>query len=87
MSITTMGDKTQAFDIFQTPLSSHYPLQKGKQFCKICFEKFAFYGLVPEFIDPVFVKTSPKHSFSMTENERFGLVFAKTGSVTWKKEL
>jgi hypothetical protein len=26
MSITTMGDKTQAFDIFQTPLSSHYPL-------------------------------------------------------------
>jgi hypothetical protein len=26
MSITTMGDKTQAFDIFQAPLSSHYPL-------------------------------------------------------------
>jgi hypothetical protein len=25
-SITTMGAKTQAFDIFQTPLSSHYPL-------------------------------------------------------------
>jgi hypothetical protein len=21
-----MGDKTEAFDIFQTPLSSHYPL-------------------------------------------------------------
>ncbi len=25
-SITTMGSKIQAFDIFQTPLSSHYPL-------------------------------------------------------------
>jgi hypothetical protein len=36
---------------------------------------------VPEFIDPVFVKTSPKRSFSMTENEQFGLVFAKTGSI------
>jgi hypothetical protein len=36
---------------------------------------------VPEFIDPVFVKTSSKRSFSMTENERFGLVFAKTGSI------
>ncbi len=29
-----------------------------------------------EIIDPVFAKTSPKCSFSMTENERFGLVFA-----------
>jgi hypothetical protein len=36
---------------------------------------------VPEFIDPVFVKTSPKRSFSITENERFGLVFVKTGSI------
>jgi hypothetical protein len=33
---------------------------------------------VPEFIDPVFSKTS---SFSMIENERFGLVFVKTGSL------
>ncbi len=33
---------------------------------------------VPEFIDPVFAKTSPKRAFSMTKNERFGLVFTKT---------
>ncbi len=33
---------------------------------------------VPKFIDPVFAKTSPKHSM---KNERFGLVFAKTGSI------
>ncbi len=33
---------------------------------------------LPEIIDPVFAKTSPKRSFSMTENERFGLVFTKT---------
>jgi hypothetical protein len=36
---------------------------------------------VPEFIDPVFTKTSPKRSFSVIQNERFGLVFAKTGSI------
>ena len=34
---------------------------------------------VPEFIDPVFAKTSPKRSFLMIENESFGLVFTKTG--------
>ncbi len=28
----------------------------------------------------VFAKTSPKRSFSMRENERFGLVIARTGS-------
>ncbi len=36
---------------------------------------------MPEFIDPVFAKTSPKRSFSITENDRFGLVFVKTGSI------
>ncbi len=36
---------------------------------------------MPEFIDPAFAKTSPKRSFSMTENERFGLVFTKTGFI------
>jgi hypothetical protein len=36
---------------------------------------------VPEFIDPVFAKTSPKRSFSVTEKERFDLVFAKTAWV------
>ncbi len=37
--------------------------------------------LVPELVDPVFVKTSPKRSFSVIQNERFGLVFVKTGSI------
>ncbi len=36
---------------------------------------------VPEFIDPIFVKTSRKRSFSVIQNERFGLVFVKTGSI------
>ncbi len=36
---------------------------------------------VPGFIDPVFAKTSPKGSFSIPENERSGLVFAKTGPI------
>ncbi len=33
---------------------------------------------MPEIIDTVFAKTSSKRSFSMTEYERFGLVFTKT---------
>ncbi len=36
---------------------------------------------MPEFIDPVFAKTSPIRSFSITENDRFGHVFVKTGSI------
>ncbi len=42
---------------------------------------------VPEFIDPVFAKTSPKRSFLMTENERFGLVSEKSGSINTGTEL
>jgi hypothetical protein len=38
-------------------------------------------SLVPEFINPVFGKTSPKRSFSLIENERFGFFFPKTGSI------
>jgi hypothetical protein len=36
---------------------------------------------VPEFIDPVFTKTSPKRSFSLHRKRAFWLVFAKTGSI------
>ncbi len=36
---------------------------------------------MPEFLDLVFAKTSPKRSFPRTENERFGLVLAKNGSI------
>ncbi len=36
------------------------------------------YSTVPKIIDTVFAKTSPKRSYSMTEYERFGFVFAKT---------
>ncbi len=36
---------------------------------------------VPEVIDLVFTKTSPKRSFSVIQNERFELVFTKTGSI------
>jgi hypothetical protein len=32
---------------------------------------------VPKFLDPVFAKTSLKRSFTVIDNERFGLVFAK----------
>jgi hypothetical protein len=36
---------------------------------------------VPDFIDPVFGKTSSKRSFSVMQNKRIGLVFPKTGSI------
>ncbi len=36
---------------------------------------------MPEFIDPVFAKTSPRRSFSVIQNECFVLVFVKTGSI------
>ncbi len=36
---------------------------------------------VPEFIDPRFRENKPKRAYSVIENERFGLVFAKTGSM------
>ncbi len=36
---------------------------------------------VPEIIDPVFAKTSQNARFLLGENERFGLVFVKTGSI------
>jgi hypothetical protein len=61
-------------------------------FIKNCRQRFFFFALhdeslhgemipVPKIIDPVFAKTSPNRSFCMTENERFGLVFVKTGSI------
>jgi hypothetical protein len=36
---------------------------------------------VLEIIDPVFAKTSQNARFLLSENERFGLVFVKTGSI------
>jgi hypothetical protein len=38
-------------------------------------------SLVPEIKDPVFTKTSQNARFLLSENERFGLVFVKTGSI------
>ncbi len=40
-----------------------------------------FLGPVPEIIDPVFAKTSQNARFLLSENERFGHVFVKTGSI------
>jgi hypothetical protein len=36
---------------------------------------------MPEIIDPVFAKTSQNARFLLSENERFVLVFVKTGSI------
>ncbi len=36
---------------------------------------------MPEIIDRVFAKTSQNARFLLSENERFGLIFVKTGSI------
>ncbi len=46
-----------------------------------CLQQPIVLHSVPEIIDPVFAKTSTKRSFCMTKNERFWLVFVKTGSI------
>jgi hypothetical protein len=51
----------------------------------VVFSELIFLNLlrnpVPEIIDPVFAKTSQNARFLLSENERFGLVFVKTGSI------
>ncbi len=43
---------------------------------------FIYIGVrCPNFLNRFFVKASPKRSYSVIENERFGLVFVKTGSI------
>ncbi len=42
---------------------------------------------MPEIIDPVFAKTSQNARFLLSENERFGLVFVKTGSINSGREM
>jgi hypothetical protein len=51
---------------------------RGRLRTKKNLRKFRKYCPVPEIIDTVFAKTSPKRSFSSTEYDRFGLVFTKT---------
>jgi hypothetical protein len=43
-----------------------------------------YHTTVPKFIDPVLAKTSPKRSFLIIENERFGLVSRVNWSYKFK---
>jgi hypothetical protein len=59
-----------------------------------CQDIFAFglfpnlnFSPVPEIIDPVFAKTGQNARFLLSENERFELVFVKTGSINSGTEL
>ncbi len=54
--------------------------KRGQRPCFYLLERQASEP-VPEFIDPVFTKTSPKRSFSLNRKRAFWLVFAKTGSI------
>jgi hypothetical protein len=55
--------------LFPPRLNSGRPFQRNKSLP------------VPEIIDLVFAKTSQNARFLLSENERFGLVFVKTGSI------
>jgi hypothetical protein len=49
--------------------------------CTLLDSAFDSSCAVPEIMDPVFAKTSQNARFLLSENERFGLVFVKTGSI------
>jgi hypothetical protein len=53
---------------------NHRRDHKNERYMRAWYSKLP----VPEVIEPVFAKTC---SFTITENESFGLVFAKTGSI------
>jgi hypothetical protein len=53
------------------------PRRRTADLIKCVVQTFFANTPVPEIIDPVFAK-SPKRLYSMTEYERFGLVFMKT---------
>jgi hypothetical protein len=66
-------------DLFPRAVSSFSPCIRAgiyQSYTTVCFTT-----PVPEIIDPVFVKTSQNDRFLLSENERFGLVFVKTGSI------
>jgi hypothetical protein len=58
-----------------TPTGAQILQRKNKSVFQRKLGKF-FPSPVPEFTDPVFAQKSPKRSFSMSKNERSGLVFA-----------
>ncbi len=62
------------FMLFICFLGKIYGVRSSKFNWALCAQ------LQAKFIDPVFAKTSPKRSFTVTENKRCGLDFAKTGS-------
>ncbi len=50
-----MGDQTQAYDIFQTPLSSGYPLPLKSQLFLVCIEHLTRFAQV---CAPIYIKLS-----------------------------
>ncbi len=76
----------QLDNIYKNIQTLHLAVLLSPVFCVLCYssnhrQAATPLSSVPEIIDPVFTKTSPKRSFCMTENERCGLVFVKTGSI------
>ncbi len=63
--------------------SAGIPQVATRRECSLCrdTDTHANRTPVPEFIDPVFTKTSPKRSFSLNRKRAFWLVFVKTGSI------
>jgi hypothetical protein len=67
--------------VLQQSMGARHRVGIGMSHQSARLHKLAEPILVPEFIDPVFTKTSLKCLFSAIQNERFGLVFTKTGSI------
>jgi hypothetical protein len=67
------------------PEESMHGLLKSLK-ARALFLSLSIHWSVPEIIDPVFAKTSQNARFLLSENERFGLVFVKTGSINSSTE-
>jgi hypothetical protein len=84
-----VGDDIHKTDIYDVDIS--WKIHMWNRFHEIFHETniktlvFSLHKIVPdpvpEIIDPVFAKTSQNARFLLSENERFGLVFVKTGSI------
>jgi hypothetical protein len=72
-------------DIYLLTYDSYVPVynrfHRGEWITRASGREGALDTPMPEFIDPVFTKTSPKRSFSLNRKRAFWLVFAKTESI------
>ncbi len=77
MIVQTQGHWPKGISEWPTQVASSKPSPAVASLLPALYQ----FTTVPEILDPVFAKTSQNARFLLSENERFGLVFVKTGSI------